>query len=359
MEAEVSAPAPSEGITESQAAAKISELIAPKPPREPNGQFQPRVPRDLAPTEPTAREQAGLEPEPLQPVETEAAPAEAAPDADEDIEFDDGIDAEQPNAPSVDMPESWGKTAEAIWSTLPPEAQQFLRQHEAKRTQGISRQLNEVKAEQEKVSQAYQAIEQERLQLAQAASRYVSDAVKQFQAKFGDVKDVNQLAQQNPARYIEMDAAWRSVQAAQHEANHLQQQQQQEKAKELQEWRLAENQRLAEEAGLKDEASASAFEKSVMEFTGKVGIPAERVSQYRADELLIVRDAMRYRNAMAKKNAALKAPNPPPKVLKPGAPTSHASLSRQASQEQLSRNLKKTGNENDAAKLIRARVFGR
>lgn len=360
MEVATANPAPSEGLTEHQAAARISEMLAPKTPRDDAGRFQSARPKEQ-PTEPTAREQAGLGPEPAETeqvsAEPDAAPAEAAPD-DGDIEIDEGDDAEQSNAPSVDMPESWGKPAQEVWASFTPEQQQFLQQHETKRTQGITRQLNELKAEQEKVAQSQAANEQERLQLAQAASRYVSDAVRQFQAKFGDVKDVNKLAQENPARYIEMDAAWRSVQAAQQEAQYLQHQQQQETAQKMQEWRLAENEKLAELAGIKDPASATAFEKSIMEFTGNIGIPAERVHQYRADEMLIVRDAMRYRNAVAKKNAALKAQNPPPKVLKPGATTSHAALSRQSNQEQLSRNLKKSGSETDAAKLIKARVFG-
>lgn len=339
-------PADVPGITEEAAAGKISDLLFPKKPRAPDGKFQSANPQPVV---------AEAAPEVEEPTE-EAAPDEAAP-AEDDIEIETDEDAEQTNAPSVDMPESWGKTAEAIWSALPPEAQTFLRQHETKRTQGISRQLNELKAEQEKVSQASQAIEQERLQLSRAAERYASETVKQFKAKFGDVKDVQKLSEDNPARFVQMQAAWSAVQAAQYEAEQLQAAQREKLAKQVQDFRTEENQKLAEAAGLKDEASATAFEKSIMDFTGQVGIPAERVGQYRADELLIVRDAMRYRAAVAKKAAAMKAQNPPPRVLKPGAPSSGKSLAIEAKTLQLSKNLRKTGSTDDAAAIIKARLF--
>jgi hypothetical protein len=171
------------------------------------------------------------------------------------------------------------------------------------------------------------------------------------------VKDVQQLARENPAKFVEMQAAWTAVQGAQYEAEQLQQAQRQNTLKQVEEFRTAENQKLAEAAGLKDEASATAFEKSIMEFTGEVGIPSERVSQYRADELLIVRDAMRYRKAVAKKAEALKAQNPPPRVLKPGAPSSGKSLAIEAKQVQLSKQLRKTGSTDDAAAIIKSRLF--
>lgn len=345
-------PAETPGITEAEAATRISAILNPKPPRKPSGQFESRQPAAPA-------EAVEAEPEEISEPDDEAPSLgddEAA--TGEDAEIEVGDETEQANAPAFDVPSSWGKAAEAIWQDLKPEAQQFILQLDAKRSAGIERQLQELKAKEESVSQIAQAIEQERLQLAQAAQRYQSDALKQFQAKFGDVKDTQQLARENPARYIEMQAAWSNVQAAQYEADQLQQAQRQQTIEQMQNFRAEENRKLVEQAGLKDEVTAKAFEKSVMEFTTKVGIPAERVAQYRADELLMVRDAMRYREAVAKKAAAMKAQNPPPRVLKPGAPSSQRSLSAQTQQEQLSKQLRKTGNENDAAKLIKARVFG-
>jgi hypothetical protein len=335
-----------QGISEAEAAAKISALIAPKPPRAPDGKFQPQNPQPAA------------EPEPVEQSEPEAAPAEAT--SEEDIEIDDGeATAADDNQPDIEMPKSWSSTDRAEWDKLTPEAKAIVQRRETQRDHGMRKLADQLKVKETEVTKAIEQIDQERLQLAQAAQRYSSDAVKQFQAKFGDVKDVQALSRENPARYLEMDAAWKGVQAAQHEAQMLQQQQQQETLKKLSDWRMEENEKLAELAGLKDEASASEFEKSVMDFTNKVGIPAERVSQYRADELLIVRDAMKWRNAVAKKDAAKKAQTPPPPVLKPGTPTSKASLTKQANQQQLSQTLKKTGSESAAAALIKARVFGR
>lgn len=332
------------GISEAEAAAKISALIAPKPPRQPNGQFQSQKP---------------AEPEPEPHPEPEAAPEVATSD-DEGIEIDDGESTvADDNQPDIDMPKSWSSADRDEWSKLTPEAKKIVQRREMQRDHGMRQLADKLKGEEAKVSEALKAIEQERLNLAQHAQRYVTDAVKQFQSKYADVKDIQALSRENPARYLQMDADWRAIQASESEARHLTEQGQQQKLKELSDWRAEENRKLAEEAGLKDEAAATAFEKSIMEFTGKIGIPPERVAQYRADELLMARDAMKWRAAVAKRDEARKAANPPPPVLKPGTPSSKASLTKAATQEQLSKTLRKTGREDDAAKLIRARVFGR
>lgn len=335
------------GLTEHQAAAKISALIAPKPPRADDGKFAPRNPQ------PVAEQPAAPEPSP----EPEAAPTEATSDED-DIEIDDGEStAPDDNRADIDMPKSWSSADRSEWDKLTPEAKAIVQRREMQRDHGMRQLADKLKGEEARVSETLKQMEQQQLQLAQAAQRYVSDAVKQFQAKFGDVKDVNALARENPARYVEMDAAWRAIQAAEAEAGMLAQQQEHAKAKDFADWRAQENQKLVELAGLKDEASATAFEKQVVEFTGKLGIPIDRVQQYHAVELMLVQDALKWRNAVSKKEAARKAANPPPPVLRPGAPTSKANLSKQANQEQLSRTLRKTGSEQDAAKLIKSLVF--
>ncbi len=353
------------GMSDSEAAARIRDKIAPRPARKEDGKFislqAPTEQPAATPRQPIPHPADGAAP--IEEPDADAADAigdEAAQSDDDELEFEDGTDAE-PQAPSVDMPESWGKTAEAIWSALPPEAQTFLKQHEAKRTQGITRQLNELKAEQEKVSTAQAAIQQQELQVAQAAQRYALSAERDFLSKFSDLKsqeDVVKLASENPARYLQYDAALKSAMAARQEAQMFDQQQAQAKLKELTDFRMAENQKLAELADINDEASATAFEKQIHGFAEQIGIPKERIAQYRAEEILLMRDAMRYRNAVAKKTAAQKAAAPLPKVIRPGAQPQSGSLSRETQIAQLSQKLRKTGSEKDAAALIKAKVFG-
>lgn len=333
------------GINEFEAASKIAALSKPEIPRTEGGKFAPRNP----PPE---------NPDVAQPIEQPSddveAPDEAAP-TDEDIEIDVGDEeTAQTNASTLDMPQSWGKTAEAIWQTLPPEAQQFLSQHESKRTQGISRQLNELKAEQEKVSQAQAAIEQERLQIAQNAQRFQSEAMRKFQTKFADVTDVTKLAAENPAKFVEFQAGLLELQHAQAEAAAWQQAIEQDRSKKLQEFRNEQNAKLVETLGLDDEAKAKAFEAEITNFAQEIGITPHRVSQYTADEILLMRDAMRYRRAVAKKSQLSKKASPPPAVIRPGAPVTQTSSKEQAV-SQLQSKLKKSGSDLDAAALIKAR----
>lgn len=334
------------GITEFEAASKIASLSRPKetPPHGPDGRFQARQPEAPATPEATA---------PIS--ETDEAPdveSVEEPLSEEDIEIETDSEAET-QSPSLDMPESWGKTAEAIWSALTPEAQQFMRQHETKRTQGITRQLNELKSQQEKVQESANAIEQERLRLAQAAQRLQSESLRQFQAKFGDVQDVQKLAAENPAKFLELQGAWMKVQADQQEAQQWAEAIEKDRLAKLNEFRGEQNAILAERLGLDDEPKAKAFEERVTKFTAPLGITPQRLAQYTAEEFLLVEDAMKYRAAKAKMQEKLKAAPPVPKVVKPGTPQAPSNLAQQ-SVTQLRKTLQKTGKVEDAAKLFKA-----
>ncbi len=335
------------GINEYEAAAKIAALSNPpvEKPRDETGRF----------AKPKENPEVNLPTE--QPSDDVEAPDEAAP-TDEDIEIDLGDEeTEQTNAPSLDMPTSWGKTAEAIWQTLPPEAQQFLSQHETKRSQGISRQLNELKSEQEKVSQAQAQVEQERLQIAQHAQRFQSETFRRHQEQFADITDMSaaiKLSQENPARYVQFQASVAAAQAAAMEAQQWQQAIQADQVKKLNDFRNEQNQKLAESLGLDTDDKAKAFEAEITEFANTLGITPHRISQYTADEILLMRDAMRYRKAVSKKAELARKTTPPPPVIRPGAPASQQN-SREQRVEQLSKQLKKTGDDRVAAELIKAK----
>lgn len=342
------------GITEEQAGAKIAQMLRPKTPAKgPDGRFQSSNP------EPSVeRPEPVSEPDESAPVADEGD--EAAP-SEEDIDLDDGGETEPTQAPSLEMPESWGKATEATWSSFTPEQQQFLKQHEAKRTQGIMREVNELKAEREKVTAASQALEQSQLQIAQAAARYADKTVQQFLSTFADIKspeDVVKLSTENPARYLQYDAALKAAQASQQEADYLGNAQREQTRAKLQEFRTEENKKLIEMMNLTDEPTATAFEKQVTGYLGKLGIPMERISQYRADELIMAEKARKWDAAVAKRDTARKAANPPPPVLRPGAPSASRQLNAQAREKQHLSNLRKTGNETDAAAVIKSRLFG-
>lgn len=341
------APQPDTPLNEFSAAAAISALSKPQaPPKGPDGRFQSTRPQaEQPPREPETQDSEPID-------DPDAAPDGAL--GDDDIEIDDGAEVEPTQASSLDMPDSWGKTAEALWQGLSPEQQQFIKQHESKRTSGLSRQANELKAEQDRVKAEAARVEQERLQLAQAAQRYQSDAVKRFQAEFGDVKDVQKLASEDPARFLKWQAAYMGAQAAVQEAGQWQKAIDEDRIKQLTEFRQAENAKLAERFGLDDEAKALAFQDRIVKFVEPLGITQQRLAQYTAEEIALAEDGRKWRAAMAKRAEVERQKAPPPKVVRPGTPQTGSNL-REQSVTQLSQKLAKTGKDSDAAALIKAR----
>lgn len=338
---------PSEALSEHEAAARISELIRPPAettPKGPDGRFQPRKPP---------------EPEEAEPETDEQPIAQAEPDdgdlGDEDIEIDTGDEAEPAQAPSLDMPASWGKNAADLWQSLSPEQQQFLHQHESKRTSGLSRQANELRAEQEKVKAEAARIEQERLQLARAAQRYQSEAVKRFQAEFSDVTDVSKLAAEDPARFLKWQAAYMAANAAVQESQQWSEAIDADRVKQIQDFRQAENEKVAERFQIDTPEKAAQFEERITKFVTPLGIEPQRLAQYTAEEIALVEDARKWRSAVAKKQQIAAKPAQPPKVIKPGAPSSGAELRNQTEQQSYQK-LKKTGSEKDAFAVIKARM---
>ncbi len=329
-------------LTEFDAAAAISALSSPQaPPKGPDGRFQ-----STRPAEPP-REPEAPDPEPIEAAEHGAL-------GDDDIEIDEGNEVEPTQATSLDMPDSWGKTAVDLWQTLSPEHQQFLKQHEAKRTSGLSRQANELKAKEDQIKAAEQRYEQERLQLATAAQRYQSDAVKRFQAEFGDVKDVQKLASEDPARFLKWQAGYMAAEAAKQEAAQWTSAIEQDRIKQLNEFREAENAKLIERFSLDSEETATACQEWLTKFVEPLGINAARVAQYTAEEIALAEDGRKYRAALAKRAEVERQKAPPPRVIKPGTAQTGSSL-REQSVSQLTNKLQKTGSEKDAAALFKAR----
>lgn len=336
------------GISETDAADQIRAMLRPAPqPKGPDGKFVSANP----PKEP---EHPDPEPESIEP---DAAPDPVSEEAlgEDDIEIEAADEADSAPSSSLEMPASYGPTAKALWDSFTPEQQQFLHQHDSKRTSGLSRQANELRAAQDQVKSQVEAFEKQKLQLAQAAQRLQSDAERRFNAEFGDVKDLAALAREDPAKFIRYQASMAQLQQAAQEAHAWQMEIEQGRIKQLSDFRSAENQKLAERYGLDDEAKAVAFQQRVTSFAEPIGITPQRLAQYTAEEISLLDDARKWRAAMAKRSEAEKAKAVAPKVLKPAAPTNGASL-RATEEKQLSQQLKKTGSTDAAAALLRAQA---
>jgi pterin-4a-carbinolamine dehydratase len=336
-------------LSENDAADQIKAMLRPAaPPKGADGRFVSANP----PREP---EHPDPEPESIDTDAASDAVREEPALGDDDIEIEAVDEADSAPSSSLDMPASYGPTARALWESLTPEQQQFLHQHDSKRTSGLSRQANELRAAQDQVKAQAEAFEKQRLQLAQAAQRLQSDAEKRFNAEFGDVKDLAALARDDPAKFIRYQAAIAQVHQAAQESNAWQMAVEQERVNQLNEFRSAENQKLAERYGLDDESKAMAFQQRVISFAEPIGITPQRLAQYTAEEISLLDDARKWRAAMAKRSHAEKQQASAPRVLKPTAPTNGASL-RVTEEKQLSQQLKKTGSLDAAAALLRTQA---
>lgn len=334
------------GVSIEEAASKISARFRPEPVRALDGRYQSTTPPKEPETPDPVTESDPGAPDPVR---------DDVPLGDDDIVIDEGDEVEPTQAASLDMPSSYGAPALEVWNSFTPEQQKFLHQHDSKRTSGLSRQANELKAVQDQVKAQAQAIEQERLQLANAAQRFQSEAVKRFQAKFGDVKDVQSLAATDKGRFIEYQAAVMELQMAAQESQTWTQTIENDRIKQLTDFRQAENAKLAERFGLDDEAKASAFQDRIMKFAEPLGIQSQRISQYTAEEIALLDDARKWRAAMAKRQQLEKQKAPPPKVIKSGAPQT-PSNSVSSSVNQAKSQLRKSGSLQDAAKLFQLKA---
>lgn len=286
--------------------------------------------------------------------------AEGAPEKSDDEKI--AAVAEEPTtAQHSDMPPGWGEADRAIWAALTPDAQAKLVTREKQREAGIRKQLQSTEAAKAEATKQIEALKAERQKLGPALQSTRQAILQQLVSSFPDVnpKDPNslmKLALESPERKVAFDALWQQLgQNVALEREHEQRQKQDAEAEhgKFSEARVAKLLEL--DATLSDPAKSQAFETDVVGFLIKDNpygpVEAERIKQYSAEELLMARDAMRYRKAMA----ALKAKPPAvvPKVARPGAAVEGGKPGEVAA---LEKRLKKTGDINDAIALRKARL---
>lgn len=325
------------------------------------------------------KEQAKAAKEPPKKEEVKAAPAQAEQTPEPDQENPDAVPtaegeseqsddekiaavAEEPTtAQHTDMPPGWGEADRAIWAALTPEAQAKLVTREKQRESGIRKQLQSVEAEKAEAKKQSDALKAERQKLGPALQSTRQHILQQLVSSFPDVnpQDPNslmKLALESPERKVAFDALWSQLgQNVALEREHEARQKHEAEAEhgKFSEARVAKLLEL--DATLSDPVKSQAFETEVVGFLIKDNpygqVEADRIKLYSAEELMMARDAMRYRKAMN----ALKAKPPAivPKVAKPGAAAEGGKPVEVAA---LEKRLKKTGDINDAIALRKARL---
>lgn len=285
------------------------------------------------------------EPEPETPEEPQAE-AEEEPEAEAEPE------PEEEPAPQIDPPRSWSKEDAAIWSQLPPEAQEVVARREAERDRATHLAIQE-KAE---LTNVVTQIAQRYQQFAPQMQAQAQSEAEAFEARWGDV-DWQTLADQRPEDYHRFSAMYDA------EKKTLEQRQGQAKALAAEAERasqLARMRYLEEENAklqqLSPQLAANAERRQeVAQFLFDNGFAPEVLQDMSATELWLAHHAMRSIEADRKVQKAVAAPRPAtpaPKAVPvrgAGAPSKGRDL------QGLETRLTKSGSLDDAVALLVAR----
>lgn len=279
--------------------------------------------------------------------ETETPDTDAPSEASEETVGDDEGDADDPEGqddpeiPAIEPPKSWDADAKERFARLPREDQEYLVEREAERDKGVSIAQQRAAEARQRADQEAAAIVAARPLIVQAVER----ANQQFQTRWEgmDATAWAQLAQTDPARYVQAKAAYDAdVQAVQQ----IGAARQQAEATEWQTFARTQTARLPEIAphiASDPKVQAEVFDyiaKSVPNYTPEQG------KWVTAEEMLIAWKAQQY--------DATKAPTAKPvgqKVLsaKPSAPPTPL---KQRQQSQRKAEFQKAPTIENALKLL-------
>jgi hypothetical protein len=328
------------------------------PKRDDKGRFQVAPPptevTDNAPDEELAQEADAAPPEVEAPGETEEIdPAE--------------------ELPTIDPPRSWTKEEKEAFQALPREHQQNIADRERARDADLRRRQDEVAA----VRREAEAQAHARIQAAEQARRHYEAALPQLQqaiqqhinTEYQDIKtwvDVQKMAAEDPIRYSRWSAAQAQSAQAKQAAKDAQDKADREAWDSFQGFKSQETQRFLEKAPeFADPAKAPKYQAQAREYLiNEIGVPEARLAAMYNGQAsfsihdhqfqLIVRDALKYREAKTAVTNKKPAPKPSsPPAQKPGVSVSQGEV-RSAQVDVLNKNLDKTGSREAAFHLLRA-----
>lgn len=289
-----------------------------------------------------ASEAAPEEAQQAEPEETEDADAEDQPEQSEDESEGDAPEDESEEEQESDAePPVYTVTIDGQEVEVPADelVKGYQRQSDYTRK---TQELAELrKAEEAKIVQAQQ-------QYAQALQ-----TVETFLQSQGPQPPDPSLRENDPIEYLTQMDAYRAhreqLQAAQAERTWLQQQQEQRQAEERKSLVQQEEQRLLEVIPQWRNPDVAKKEKTeIADFLKSVGYSEQEISSVaRSRDLLVARDAMKYRQLQSQKPKAIAKAKGKPKVAKPG--TSQKTTTEFSSAKQ---RVKKTGSVDDAARAI-------
>ena len=293
-----------------------------------------------------------------------AAPPQEATGATEEPAADPG------EAQPLELPRSWAKDKSDLWAKLDRDTQEYLLDHDSKASGEVRRTQNE-SAEQRK------ALDAERTQLEQARQQYeaalptlLATLQQATAGEFSDIKtmaDVEKMAREDWPRYALWDAHQKKIGAVQQELTQSQQRQAQEFQGKWAQFAKDEDAKFMQAAPeMANKDAASKVAQSAVELLRDKGFSDTDLGKLWNGEAslslrdhrvqLLIRDALRYRDAQVA--AKSKVAKPVPSVQRPGTAPQRAPDS-QVRLAQLSKQLDQTGNWRDAAAYLMAQRAAR
>jgi hypothetical protein len=297
--------------------------------------------------------------------ELQDSPAQAE-DAGPDRVPGETQEASPEETPPVEPPRSWTKEDKELFKSLPRDTQERLVERERLRESDFLRRQNESAEKLKGLTAQQQQAEQVRMQYEHALPMLLQALQEQHAGEFADITsiaDIERLAREDWPRYVVWDAQQKKVAAVQQQVQATQARQATETA---QRWHTFAHQqdRLFEEKApeLADgTAKARATEGAVamlkdLGFTdaelGKMWHGQQPVSLRDHRIQLLLRDAVKYRDAQAAARKAAARAAPP--VQRPGTPAPRGADADERVKA-LDAKLTQSGKVEDAARFLAAR----
>ncbi len=272
-------------------------------------------------------------------------------------------DAAQETEPPIDPPRSWTKEDKELFKGLPRETQERLADRERSREREFSTRLNEAAEKSKGLTAKEQAAEQVRQQYEQALPMLMQALQEQHQGEFSDVKtiaDIERLARDDWPRYVLWDAQQKKIAAVQQQVQAAQAREAQETQTKWQSFVTEQDALFAEKApDLADKEKASKAAEAAgrmlndLGFTdtelGKLYFQGDKISFRDHRMQLLIRDALRFREAQSKVKTAVQ--RPVPQVQRPGVQEPR-SLDADGRIKDLDSRLNQSGSLRDAAALL-------
>lgn len=273
--------------------------------------------------------------------------------------------------PPIEPPRSWSKEDKELFKALPRETQERLAERERSRDTDFSRRQQEATERVKALDAEKQRVEKARGEYESALPVLLQNLQAAYSGEFADIKtmdDVQKLAVSDPIRYTQWDAAQKRMAAVQQEVVAGQERQAAEYKQAFDNFRTREDALFAEKAPeLSDPAQGKKLREGAVKALQDLGFKDAELGELWSGQRnisihdhrlqLMLRDAVKWRDAQAQ--AKLKTANAKqlPPVQRPGA-AQGANAAREANLKALNDQIDKSSGVNAmraAAKLLAER----